>query len=46
MIPLFANRWLVAVPPIWLLGVGALITLAVLALVWAILLAVAPRACR
>jgi ABC-type transport system involved in multi-copper enzyme maturation permease subunit len=44
MIPLFANRWLVAVPPIWLLGVGALITLAVLALVWAILLVVAPRA--
>jgi ABC-type transport system involved in multi-copper enzyme maturation permease subunit len=44
MIPLFANRWLVAVPPIWLLGVGALITLAVLALVWAILLVVSPRA--
>ena len=44
MTPLFANRWLVAVPPIWLLGVGALITLAVLALVWAILLVVAPRA--
>lgn len=44
MIPLFANRWLVAIPPIWLLGVGALITLAVLALVWAILLVVSPRA--
>ena len=44
MTPLFANRWLVAVPPIWLLGVGALITLAVLALVWAILLVVSPRA--
>jgi len=44
MTPLFANRWLVAVPPIWLLGVGALITLAVLALVWAILLVMSPRA--
>ncbi len=44
MIPLFANRWLVALPPIWLLGVGALITLAVLALIWAVLLVVSPRA--
>jgi len=44
MIPLFANRWLVAIPPIWMLGVGALITLAVLALIWAVLLVVSPRA--
>ena len=44
MTPLFANRWLVALPPIWLLGVGALITLVVLALVWAVLLVVSPRA--
>ena len=44
MIPLFANRWLVAIPPIWLLGMGALITLAVLGLVWAVLSVVAPRA--
>ncbi|MFM7290318.1 MAG: ABC transporter permease [Planctomycetia bacterium] len=44
MTPLFANRWLVAIPPIWLLGTGALITVAVLALVWAVLSVVAPRA--
>ena len=44
MIPLFANRWLVAIPPIWMLGVGALITLSVLFLIWAVLLVVSPRA--
>ena len=43
MIPLFANRWLVAIPPIWLIGAGALITLAILALVWAILAVLSPR---
>jgi len=44
LVPLFANRWLVAIPPIWLLGAGALITLLVLALAWAALLVVWPRA--
>jgi ABC-type transport system involved in multi-copper enzyme maturation permease subunit len=44
MTPLFANRWLIALPPIWLLGVGAIVTLAVIGLAWAALLAMAPRA--
>jgi ABC-type transport system involved in multi-copper enzyme maturation permease subunit len=44
MVPLFANRWLVAVPPIWLIGTGALIALVVLGVAWAVLRAVAPRA--
>jgi ABC-type transport system involved in multi-copper enzyme maturation permease subunit len=43
MTPLFANRWLVAIPPIWLIGAGALITLAIVALIWAILAVLAPR---
>jgi len=43
MIPLFANRWLVALPPIWMLGAGALVSLLVLGVVWAILRATAPR---
>jgi len=44
MTPLFANRWLIALPPIWLLGTGALISLAVILLVWAGLRVVQPRA--
>ena len=44
MSPLFANRWLIAIPSIWLVAAGALITLVVLLAVWAILLVVAPRA--
>ncbi|NCY02906.1 MAG: ABC transporter permease [Planctomycetia bacterium] len=43
MTPLFANRWLVAIPPIWLLGMGALVTLSVLAVIWTVLLLTAPR---
>jgi len=43
MTPLFANRWLVAIPPIWLIGAGALITLAILALIWVILAVLSPR---
>jgi ABC-type transport system involved in multi-copper enzyme maturation permease subunit len=44
MIPLFANRWLVAVPPIWLIAMGGLITLVILLAIWAALLVVWPRA--
>jgi len=44
MTPLFANRWSIALPSIWLLGTGALIALAVILLVWAVLRVVQPRA--
>jgi len=44
MIPLFANRWLVAVPPIWLVALGGLTTAAVLLAMWATLSVVWPRA--
>jgi ABC-type transport system involved in multi-copper enzyme maturation permease subunit len=44
MIALFANRWLIAVPPIWLLGTAALVTAAVAVLAWAVLGLVRPRA--
>jgi ABC-type transport system involved in multi-copper enzyme maturation permease subunit len=45
MIALFANRWLdIAVPPIWLVAVGGLITLLVLLAVWAVLSVAWPRA--
>jgi ABC-type transport system involved in multi-copper enzyme maturation permease subunit len=43
MIPLLANRWLVALPPIWMVGAGALISVVVLLAVWFLLAAVAPR---
>jgi ABC-type transport system involved in multi-copper enzyme maturation permease subunit len=43
MTPLFANRWLTAFPPIWLLGTGAFIALTVILLAWAILRVVQPR---
>ena len=44
MIALFANRWLVAVPPIWLVAVGGLITVIILLAIWAALAIVWPRA--
>lgn len=44
MIALFANRWLIALPPIWLLGAGALLALAGILLVWSVLALVRPRA--
>jgi ABC-type transport system involved in multi-copper enzyme maturation permease subunit len=41
---LLANRWLTAVPPIWLVGMAALVTLVIAGLVQAVLMAVRPRA--
>ena len=45
MHPLFAdaNRWLIPLPPVWLLGAAALVTLAVAAAVWGVLTVAAPR---
>ena len=42
MIALFANRWLIALPPIWLLGTGALLALAGILLVWSVLALCGP----
>ncbi|MFM7042520.1 MAG: hypothetical protein ACKO35_10090 [Planctomycetaceae bacterium] len=44
MTPLFANRWLVALPPIWLVGVGAALTLALAAAGYGLISLVRPRA--
>ena len=44
MVPLFANRWLIAVPPIWLLGIGALLTVVVVLASWGLLRLALPRA--
>ena len=44
IVPLFANRWLIALPPIWLIGAGAIVALALILLAWALLKAVWPRA--
>ncbi|MFM9059937.1 MAG: ABC transporter permease [Planctomycetaceae bacterium] len=44
MTPLFANRWLVALPPIWLVGAGALATLLAAVACWGLLALVRPRA--
>jgi len=44
MMPLFANRWFVALPPIWLVGAGALATLVAAAACWGLLAVVRPRA--
>jgi hypothetical protein len=44
MLVLFAeNRWLIALPPIWLLGAGALVAVVAILAVYALLRAVAPR---
>jgi len=43
MSPLLANRWLVALPPIWLVAVGALLSLAVILAAWGLLALVRPR---
>jgi ABC-type transport system involved in multi-copper enzyme maturation permease subunit len=41
--PLFANRWLTALPPLWLLGAGALTASLVMLASWAVLRLVSPR---
>ena len=42
--PLFANRWLIALPPIWLVGMGALSASLILVALWGLLRLIAPRA--
>ena len=42
--PLFANRWFIALPPIWLVGAGALVATVILLAFWGLLRLVAPRA--
>ena len=42
--PLFANRWFIALPPIWLVGMGALSATVILLALWGLLRLVAPRA--
>ncbi len=44
MTPLIANRWLIALPPIWLLGMGAIVAIVVILLAWGALLLLSPRA--
>jgi ABC-type transport system involved in multi-copper enzyme maturation permease subunit len=44
MTPLFANRWLTALPPIWLVGTAAFISLVVALAVYAILTVIRPQA--
>jgi ABC-type transport system involved in multi-copper enzyme maturation permease subunit len=43
MIPLFANRWLVALPPIWLLGAGALAAIFATLALYGLFAVAAPR---
>lgn len=45
-LPLFAddaNRWLVPLPPVWMLGVAALVTVLLTLAVWGVLRLVSPR---
>jgi len=44
MAPLLATRWFVALPPIWLVGAGALATLLAALACWGLLAVVRPRA--
>jgi ABC-type transport system involved in multi-copper enzyme maturation permease subunit len=44
VVPLLANRWLTALPPIWLLGVGALAAVAAVLACQALIAVVRPRA--
>jgi len=43
MTPLLANRWLVALPPIWLVATGALVATLVILVAWGLLQLVRPR---
>jgi ABC-type transport system involved in multi-copper enzyme maturation permease subunit len=43
VIVLFANRWLIALPPIWLVGAGAVVALAAILAGYALLRVIAPR---
>jgi len=43
MTPLFANRWSVALPPIWLVATGALVATLVILAAWGLLQLVRPR---
>jgi len=43
MVPLLANRWAVAVPPIWLVGIGALLAALTVVAAWGVLKLIAPR---
>jgi len=43
-LPLFANRWLIAVPPIWLVGAGGALALVGILAAWGLLRVVQPRA--
>ena len=42
-VPLFANRWLIALPPIWLVGAGALVATLIIVSCWTALRAASPR---
>jgi hypothetical protein len=44
MVPLLANRWLVALPPIWLVGAGAMLAIALALAVYGLLTVIRPRA--
>ena len=44
MIPLLANRWLIPLPPIWLVGAGALLAVLIATAAWWVLSLVQPRA--
>jgi ABC-type transport system involved in multi-copper enzyme maturation permease subunit len=44
MTPLFANRWLTALPPIWLVGAGAVVALLAAAAVYGLITVIRPRA--
>jgi ABC-type transport system involved in multi-copper enzyme maturation permease subunit len=43
LIPLFASRWLVAVPPVWLVGMGGLVATVLLLAAWGGLRIATPR---
>jgi ABC-type transport system involved in multi-copper enzyme maturation permease subunit len=43
MTPLLANRWLVALPPIWLVATGTLVATLVILVAWGLLQLVRPR---